>query len=130
MEKIKEIENHIYGSPQPHKSWRELLLLLIAGSALVIILVQMYKKLALPRVKRFISENRHGDSARTRSISEQVDKRQQNISKNVNKLEDNITLSDWNLKAQLDQMNSMMWAINESMSRIKDPFRAEQTVHS
>ena len=125
VEKTKEIKKHVYGSPRPHKSWRELLMLLIAGSAVILLVVKMYKKFALPRVKHFIREIDRSNSTRTRSISEQVEMRHQKNG-NKNKLDNNIMLTDSQLKDQVDQINSMMCTINDYMLKTKDPFRSEQ----
>ncbi|CAF2092309.1 unnamed protein product [Rotaria magnacalcarata] len=126
VEKTKEIGNHAYGSPRPHKSWRELLLLLIAGSAVVLILVKIYKKFALPRVKYFIRKIDRSNSTRASSISEQVEMRRQS-NKNKNKLDNKTMVTDSQLKDQLVRIHSMMRTINENMPKIKGPFRAEQT---
>ncbi|CAF1018176.1 unnamed protein product [Adineta ricciae] len=44
VDKSKEIEKHVYGSPMPHHSWRDLLLLLLCGVMLVVIVIWGLRK--------------------------------------------------------------------------------------
>lgn len=40
--------------PEPHNWWRELVLLLVVGSALIIIMSKIFQKIILPRLRKFI----------------------------------------------------------------------------
>lgn len=56
VEKTKEIENHVFGPPRPHSSWRELLLMLILLGGLGGTLIIVAKKYLGPRLIRYVNK--------------------------------------------------------------------------
>ena len=61
VEKNKEIERHIFGAPQPLKSWREMLLCILLVGVLVFALYGVFRKYVRGWIRLFIQKNALGD---------------------------------------------------------------------
>lgn len=72
-ERTKELEKHLFGAPQPHKSWRELLLLAITLGALGFVLLKLTQKYVAPCWTKWLNDSITNNPHRlATTISEQV----------------------------------------------------------
>lgn len=127
-DKTKYIEKLVTGPPQPHNSWRELLLLVLAGGALVIILNKICKKVVLPRLRKFIY-NYHAitktDSSNINSISKYVqNKEQRNSSSSIIRTEEK-ALTQHEINTQLEKLNETVRILNDAVQLLNSPRRIE-----
>ncbi|CAF1284094.1 unnamed protein product [Rotaria magnacalcarata] len=70
--KIKNIENHVFGAPRPHRSWREFLLSFISCCAVGGLLWKLWRKFVRPRFKKCVREINNGKQTSIPSISEHI----------------------------------------------------------
>ncbi len=78
IDKTKEIERHVFGSPRPHSSWREFVLLSICLVAILCVLYKLGEKVVAPRLFGYLSKKTFDTQKGIRSVSEQVDRNQDN----------------------------------------------------
>ena len=71
-ERTKELEKHVFGAPQPHKSWREFTLLAIAVSALLFGCLRLVKRYAVPRWINWLNARIAKNPERLPTISKYV----------------------------------------------------------
>jgi hypothetical protein len=72
--KTREFENHVFGVPKPHRSWRGLLLTAMGLGAVLFIMMKLGRK--------YVLHNKSMDSSsRLSAISEQVVSRKENNNK-------------------------------------------------
>ena len=74
-ERTTELEKQVFGAPQPHKSWRELLLLAITVVALWFCLLKFARKYVAPRWIKWLHERIVNPPRRLETISEHVAER-------------------------------------------------------
>ncbi|CAF3349325.1 unnamed protein product [Rotaria socialis] len=72
IEKTKEIENHVFGAPRPHRSWREFLLSFISCCAIGGLLWKLWRKFVKPRFEKCVREINNGKQTSIPSISEHI----------------------------------------------------------
>jgi len=68
VEKTKELEKHIFGTPRPHSSWRELLLVL----GIIGILIFLGKKIIGPGLIKYVQKRAADNTEKVATVSEYV----------------------------------------------------------
>lgn len=71
VEKNSELESFIYGPPQPHRSWRELLLIVVVPSLFLLLLFKLVQKYVGPRLILHLGKQLSKDNKERMKISEQ-----------------------------------------------------------
>ncbi len=73
IEKTNDIEKHIVGAPQPHKSWREFLLVSIGLGVLVVGIIKVVRKFCLPWLSGYMNKQSREHSMEIATIGKQID---------------------------------------------------------
>ena len=73
VEKTKVLENHVFGLPRPHSSWREFLLMVIIVGGVGVITIKVVKKYIGPKFTTYIQKHSINNKATISSISERIE---------------------------------------------------------
>jgi hypothetical protein len=108
IEKTKQLENHVFGAPRPHSSWREFLLMAIITMVIAGILIKVAKKYLGPWLIRYI-QKRSDNTPRVPSISEHVHMSCLNKSLSTDELN---VIVEQQLEKQNKKLNEIMHKLN------------------
>jgi hypothetical protein len=117
VEKTKEIEQHIFGGPRPHRSWREFLLFSIVIVAIIFILMKIGKKYLAPWLFKSVVGESNGIQNRVSTISGHVSRSGDNGKRTVDELKNHLELQylehDKQLKDISQKLNDMLVLISD-----------------
>lgn len=108
IEKTKEVERHVFGPPQPHRSWRELVLLIIVVVAVIFCLIKVVKKYLAPWLIRSAGVESKQVVNKVSTISGYVSDRQVGYKHAIDELKRRLEEQNSHHNEQLSNMTRML----------------------
>jgi hypothetical protein len=118
VEKTKEIEQHIFGGPRPHRSWREFLLMSIVMIAIIFILMKIGKKYLAPWLFKSVGGKSNGIQNGVSTISGHLSRSGDNGKLTVDELKNHLELQYLEHDKQLKDMTQKLNDILVLMSNV------------
>jgi hypothetical protein len=118
VEKTKVLENHVFGAPRPHSSWREFLLTVIMIGALSGILIAVGKFLVGPWLVKYIRRKSNESQSRVTTVREHLPQGEHDNISTINELK---TYLEQQLNQQNTKFDDMLHHWDVRLSNVKDP---------
>jgi hypothetical protein len=112
VEKTKELEKHIFGTPRPHSSWRDLLLVAILVLGVIGILIFLGNKIIGPGLIKYVQKRAADNTEKVATVSEYVPYSGHNNTLSTGKLK-------VILEQQLDEQNKKLIDIMNKLDEFR-----------
>ena len=125
VNKMKEIEKHVFGTPRPHSSWREFLLVAIVVEVIGVLLIKVGNKCIVPELAKCISKRITDKTPRLTTISGNIPSNYHNNSKPTQ--EQKSLLEQW-IHDQSEKLNELIYVLDMERDKGIQPVRNEQRI--
>ena len=125
VNKMKEIEKHVFGTPRPHSSWREFLLVAIVVGVIGVLLIKVVKKFIAPEIVKCISKRITDKSSRPITISGNIPPNYHNNSKSRQEQKSNL---EQRIHDQCEKLNELIYVLNMKRDKGIQPVHNEQPI--
>ena len=109
VNKMKEIEKHVFGIPRPHSSWREFLLVAMVVGVIGVLLIKVVKKFIAPEIVKCISKRVIDKSLRPVTIRGNIPPNYHNNSKSRQEQKLNL---EQRIHDQCEKLNELIYVLN------------------